>query len=460
MKVCFYMRDFLATALCKATRTALRITNRGGTALPGRLAMKVSPEILKSLGKDVEVLLVTGTNGKTTSARMLEQAFADTGKSYFSNKSGSNLIQGITSDFAVNTTFFGKSNKKYAVIECDEAASKEVIRLVKPKVILVTNVFRDQLDRFGEITHTLENIYTGLSNAPDATICLNADCSLTSSLAKRLPNKICFYGVDVPLYEKPAEEVSDALHCIECKNEYKYTYKTYGHLGGFYCENCGYKRQSCDVSVCSVLEQTPDYSRVVMNCNGEKSEVKINLPAGYNIYNAAGSVAALTAMGFSFGEAKSAIENFECGFGRMEKFDLGGRDMRMILIKNPAGCNQVLNYISSFNDKFVFALCINDKIADGTDISWLYDVDFEKLESFGDKLAGIYISGSRCYDMALRLKYTGINQDKIKILPDFDELIGELAIQSYPTVVVPTYTAMLEFRSKLLRKLGGKEFWR
>ena len=453
------IRTVLAISACKLTRLALRLLHRGGTALPGKVALRLCPDLLGRLGRDVQVLLVTGTNGKTTTARMLEQAFADAGLPCFANRSGSNLIQGITAEFAENATLTGRPKKKYAVIECDEAASKAVLGQLRPQVILVTNVFRDQLDRYGEITHTLESIYQGLSHVPEATLCLNADCSLTASLQRRLPNPVRFYGVNVPLYKDPVRELSDASHCLFCKTEYEYDLVTYGHLGSFRCPKCGYSRPLPQVAVTEVLEQTADGSRVRMLCDGAEALVHINLPAGYNIYHAVGAVAALTAMGFTLDAAVAAVGHFHCGFGRMEKFQLGSNPVRMILVKNPAGCNQVLNFLSSLDSPALFVICLNDNYADGTDVSWIYDVEFEKLLELGDRLTGVLVSGKRCWDMALRLKYAGIPKEKLQVIEDYDALIQAMARQSSPVIVMPTYTAMLDLRAKLSRVCGGKDFW-
>ena len=238
------LRAILAILLCKFLRFVSRVLHRGGTAMPGRFALKVCPNLLSILSHDVKTVAITGTNGKTTSSRMVEQAFADAGLSYFANRSGANLISGITTEFVMNSTLGGKPKKEYAVIECDEAAARRTFGQLRPKVVMVTNLFRDQLDRYGEVTHTLENIREGLKAVPDATLCLNADCSLTSSLAGNLPNRVVWFGIEqgaAPSRAKP--EISDATHCIRCKTEYEYDYITYGHLGGFRCPKCGYRRQ-------------------------------------------------------------------------------------------------------------------------------------------------------------------------------------------------------------------------
>lgn len=454
------IRVFLAVSACRLSIRLLRLIGRGGTALPGKIAIKICPDLLGYLAKDVKCVIITGTNGKTTTSRIVEEIFAESGTSYFANRSGANLINGITSAFIENSTLTGKPKKEYAVIECDEAASKEVCRLVNPEVVLVTNVFRDQLDRYGEVTHTLGNILIGIKNSPNAVVCLNADCSLTASIAGQVPNKVIFYGIDVPIYQNPVNEVSDAPHCIKCKHEYEYSYRTFGHLGGFCCPNCGYKRPEPQISVSGILNSGINSTTVSIKAFGDEDEFVINLPGGYNIYNAAGALAVSEAVGLKRAAAKSAIAGFSCGFGRMEQFDLGGHTARMILVKNPAGCNQVLNYLSGLSEKTVFVCCLNDNSADGKDVSWIWDVNFEKLAETVEFIPEIYVAGIRSADMAVRLKYAGIDESKLKIFgDDYSALINAMAGQPLPVVIMPTYTAMMDLRAKMSAVFGGKEFW-
>ena len=453
------LRVTLAILVCRLTRLLLRLLRRGGTALPGKAAIRVCPDLLRHLTADVQTVIVTGTNGKTTSSRMLEQLYINAQKPYFTNKSGSNLIQGITAEFAQNATLRGKPKKLFAVIECDEAASKQVCAYIDPKVLLVTNVFRDQLDRFGEVSTTLQSIRVGAQNAPSAVLCLNADDSLSASVADELPNKLVFYGVSTEIYQERADEPSDAIYCIRCKTEYQYDYITYGHLGGFRCPGCGYARREPDVAVMGIISQDADSQTVALRAFGEETELTVNLPGGYNIYNAAGVAAAGLALGFSLAEVKAAIAGFSCGFGRMEKLTLGDTETRIILVKNPAGCNQVLNYLSNIDGDALFAVCLNDRIADGTDVSWIWDVRFEQLLSLGERLRGILISGRRTDDMALRLKYAGLPPDKLRIYRSYGEVLEAIKAQSAACTIMPTYTAMMELRDILSKNYGLKEFW-
>ena len=213
------LKVFFAVLACKLSRVAIRLLGRGGTDFPGRIALKLCPNLLGELAKNVTTVIVTGTNGKTTTSRMIEQSWADAGISYFANKSGANLLSGVTAEFAMHASLFGKCRYTHALIESDEAAFKAISTFVDAKAVVVTNLFRDQLDRYGEVTHTLENIKIGISHSPNATLCLNADDSLCTSIHDDFENPVIFFGVNTPIYTSRVEELSDAPYCIRCKSE-------------------------------------------------------------------------------------------------------------------------------------------------------------------------------------------------------------------------------------------------
>ena len=421
-------RAFLAICLCRLLRGFSRLVHRGGTAMPGQWALRVCPNLLSILARGVKTVAITGTNGKTTTARMIEEGFARQGKNYFANRSGANLLSGITTEFVMNSTLFGKCKKEYAVIECDEAAAVKVFPQLKPQVVIVLNLFRDQLDRYGEVTHTLSNIRTALSSLPEPiTLCLNADCSLTASLADDLDHKARFFGIDkgaVPSGKK--SELSDASHCIRCKTEYEYDYITYGHLGGFRCPKCGYRRAEADYAVTDVAQQRADGSSIVIRADGKRYLAEVNLPALYNIYNAIAAIAAMTEMGITTEAAISAVASFKCGFGRMENFALGKGGAKVMLAKNPAGFNQLLSFLQNIPDKFVLVLCLNDRGADGTDISWIWDANFEELCNLAGTLEKVIVSGDRAADMAVRVKYAGVDPRFVTMEHDYERLVKEL----------------------------------
>lgn len=454
------LRIFFAILVCKLLRLLSRLLHRGGTAMPGRIACRICPDLLGALAKDVRTVAVTGTNGKTTCSRMIEEAFRDGGLDCFANRSGANLLSGVTTEFVMNATLFGRMRKKVAVIECDEAAARTVFGLLQPEVIVVTNLFRDQLDRYGEITHTLSNIRAGVRDVPGALLCLNADCSLTASLSlDGLPNPICWYGLEDITGADPAPSgLSDASHCIRCKAEYRYEYRTYAHLGGFCCPSCGYRRPATDYTVTKLWEMDDRQSRVTLSTPEGDVDVTVNLPAVYNIYNAAAAFAAARSFGVSEEACRQALGSFSCGFGRMENFPLGG-GTRMILVKNPAGCSQALEFLSRVQGDFVFAFCLNDRDADGTDISWIWDANFESLLPQAGRMARICVSGDRGAEMKLRLKYAGLPEERIEVFPTPEELTERLAGEELPIYVLPTYTAMLDLRKVIVHRCGGAEFW-
>ncbi len=448
-----------AIALCKGLRAFSRLVHKGGTAMPGRYALKVCPELLEIVSRNVKTVCVTGTNGKTTSARIIEEAFEKEGKRYFSNRSGANLISGITTEFVLNSTLSGKNRCEYAVIECDEGAAKAVFPQLKPRVVMVTNLFSDQLDRYGDVTHTLENIRTALEGTPETVMVLNADCALTASLAKSLDNPAVFYGINKGAApSKEQSEKADARHCIHCGTRLSYDYINYGHLGGYTCPKCGSTRPAPDYAVTAVTEQRMDRSRVELSIRGERHSAVINLPAMYNIYNAVGAMAAMEQMGLSMEGAKRALESFKCGFGRMEEFRLGSRGSRMMLVKNPAGCDQVIDFLGRIEESFNLVIALNDRTGDGRDISWVWDAEFEALSGM-DKLGRVIAAGDRAWDMALRLKYAGVPVEKIQVQQDYDAIVSWLEGQQEPAFLMPTYSAMMDMRAAIVRRIGGSDFW-
>ena len=347
----------------------------------------------------------------------------------------------------------------HALIEADEAALKFISKYVDAKVIVYTNIFRDQLDRYGEVTHTLGKLRIGAQNSPNAVLCLNADDSLITSLHNDVPNHVIFYGINTPLYETQVSELSDAPYCIKCKSEYEYDFVTYGHLGGYRCPRCGYARPRPDICVSKVVLSDEEHSEVVFRDGETEIPATVNLPGGYNIYNACAAMAAAKAMGLDLSRAAQSLSRFACGFGRMEKFEIGGTDVRMILIKNPAGCNQVLRFLTQRRAPFVFAACLNDRTQDGRDVSWIWDVAFERLTEMGDTLAEAYLSGTRAEDMALRFLYAGFPKEKLHVQKDYGKLMEEATAHKLPVFVMPTYTAMLALRSTISKTYGYKQFW-
>ena len=454
------IRTALAITACRASRALLRRLGKGGTNLPGEIALKICPDILKRLSEGVSVIIITGTNGKTTTARMVEQMLIDSGVSYFANKSGANLMAGITAEFAIHSSArSGKCKCDVALIESDEAALKYVCGFVDAKVIAVTNVFRDQLDRYGEVTHTVENIRLGMEKCPDAIVCLNADDPLSGGLGRTRSGRVSYYGVDVPVYRETFRETSDAAYCRICGGKLSYDYVTYAHLGGFRCPSCGAARPEPELRVTELSVSDGDHSLVTVTADGISHEISINLPGAYNIYNAVCALSVGRAFGLDHEVIATSLSSFEGGFGRLEDFKLGDTPARMILVKNPAGCDQAIHFLAESPVPLVMAFCLNDKAQDGKDISWIWDAGFENLKGLGDKLVRVYASGIRAEDMALRLYYAGIDPEKIVTEKDKNKLIDLLTEEKEKVIIVPTYTAMLSVRGLIAERFGYKEYW-
>lgn len=449
-----------SVAACKLTRAVLRRTGRGGTAIPGIVGLKVSKNILAAVSQGMKIVVVTGTNGKTTTCNMIEHALTSAGHDCLLNKSGANLLHGIASDLICSADWKGKARHEYAVLECDEAALKQVVPYIRPRAIVVTNLFSDQVDRYGGVQNTLKEIRTGVERSPKSVLVLNAEDPLSASLAIDVPNKVVWYGLDESVGTQGNVDLSDAGKCPKCGGDYSYDYNIYAHLGGFRCQKCGFSRQAPDVAVTSIKEKTSDGSVVHMR-PGKKApaqDVRIALPAVYNIYNAAASIAAIIALKLPASEAVDALSSARASFGRLETFDLQGNRLQMILVKNPAGCNQAFSYITGLGEEFSAVLCLNNRTGDGHDISWIETTDYEKLVR-DPHLKKLYAGGDCAKELLERLKKAGAADDILVPFSDYGALVEKLKEEQNPVFLLPNYTAMMELRDALSPETGARDFW-
>lgn len=435
--------------VCKATHCLLRLINKGGTALPGVLALKICPDILKLVAERVRTVAVTGTNGKTTSSRIIETALKNAGYAVMANRSGANLKSGITTEFIENLNFFGKPKCEWAVIECDEAACAQVLPDIRPEVLLVTNLFRDQLDRYGTVTKPRDCIVRGLNGTPETVLCVNADCPMAASIAEKTENKTVYFGSESG--KKTKVESGEDTSCPICGGKLHFYGISYANLGKFKCGKCGFSRQDTAFSAAEILND-----KSVVFKLGDKTEVCTPaLPGLYNVYNSLGALAAACTAGVNEHSAVKAVSDFDCGFGRMERFEIGKTSARMILIKNAAAADQTLEYLKSVREKISIAFIINNRIADGTDISWIDDADLARLKTMRS-LKQIYLLGDMADTMRSRLERENI---ECKVLNGYDQLIGKIKNEENKVFLLPTYTAMLELRQRLVKEFGGKNFW-
>lgn len=453
-------RATIAVWAGKFTTKLLRLAGSGGTSLPGKVVLKICPDILGHLAKDVKIICVTGTNGKTTTCHIIRDMIEAEGKTVFCNDAGANLLGGVVSAFVGAATLGGKINTDYALLECDEAALKSIVehfgRLDVTAV--VTNVFRDQLDRYGEVLTTVNKIRAGLSKLPNVKLVLNADCSLTSSLSDLSHSEIHYFGVNGPLYEGTSSDISDAVYCIHCKTKYQYHYHTFGHLGGFYCEKCGYHRQEPEVALTKVIEWKDASSVIAMDVFGEKVEAEVMLPGGYNLYNALAATEVAHLLGLPNEQIVKVLGGLTTHFGRMEQVMLNNAPLHLVLVKNPAGFNEVLQFLIQQRPTGNIVFGLNDNYADGKDISWIYDVEFERLTQAASGAKHFYFTGKRAYDMQLRLKYADFDTTKFSVEKDYKTLITQLQQSGQETFLVLSYTCMLEFRDKLAEFVPLKKY--
>ena len=447
------IKTIISILSAKFTLFLTKTILKGGTTFPGRVALKIDKNILSKISKGYKVILVTGTNGKTTTTSMIYNIIKESGHPVITNNTGANLFPGIVTTFVDSFKFGSKVKDNYAVIEVDEANLKYITEYITPEVITVTNLFRDQLDRYGEVYTTLNKILEGIYNVPETTLVLNGDESLLGKLD--LKNPVHFYGFDKAVNDNKTIEINaDAKFCKFCKTPYEYNFVTYNHLGDFYCPNCGYKRSDLMYAVTDIIDINADSSTIKFN----DLEVSINQSGTYNIYNGLCAYSIAKELGIDDSVIKKSLENQSSSFGRQETINIEGKDVKIFLVKNPAGYNQSLDTICLNKERFAAAFLLNDNYADGQDVSWIWDVDFEKLTE--TNIDEVYISGLRAYDMAVRLKTAGLNPNKFVIEEQYEALTEAIKNGRCDKLyILATYTAMINYRKYLHSKGYIKNLW-
>ena len=462
------IRSAFAVMAGKLTAKMLHIMGRGATSLPGVVMLKICPNVLGAMAKDIKVICVTGTNGKTTTCHAITDMIEANGYTALTNSAGANMLGGVVSCFMNAATLTGKVKRDYAVLECDEASLRHITKSFGSLdvTVVVTNVFRDQLDRYGEVLTTLDLIEQGLAHIPQADLVLNADCSLTSSLAFSTKHKsVTFFGVNTSFDEQSSTDISDAVYCIKCKTKYKYRTHTFGHLGDFYCENCGYHRVKPLIAVEKVNSFNAASADVQMSIEGREYGAKITLPGAYNVYNGLAAASIGKVIGLDDKKIIDSMSKLTTPFGRMEHIALGDKGVEIILVKNPAGFNEVISFLTAHctaDDDILFGL--NDNSADGTDVSWIWDVEFEKLSERIAEIDGkeqtFFFTGKRGEDLEVRLKYAGFDTERFKLDKDYRTLIQTIKGTGRHTYMVLSYTVMLAFRDKLGEVVELKKYAR
>lgn len=433
------IRSHFAAGVGRFSYWFLHTFRNGGSSLPGKLTLKLDPQILQQYAKKYDLVIITGTNGKTLTTALTVRVLREKYHDVLTNPTGSNMIQGIV------TTFIRapKPQKKgLAVLEVDEANVVKVCQYITPKVFVFTNLFRDQMDRYGEIYTTYAKILRGVKLAPKATIIANGDEQLFNS--KDLPNPVIYYGFN---HEKKQKELkapanTDGLLCPKCHHILRYHLRTYANLGDYFCPHCGFHRPELKYQVTKIVKRTPNDS--TFEIDGQQYRIAIG--GMYNIYNALAAYAVGRFFGVSQAEIKDAFESDERIFGRQERIKIGDHDVTLILVKNPVGLNQVLDMILTDPQPFSFACLLNANYADGIDTSWIWDGQFERLKDHN--IPQFMTGGERYKDITTRLKMAGI--DDMWQEPDLSKVIEK--IKQMPTkhvYVLATYTAVLQLRHQM-----------
>jgi len=435
----------------------------GGSALPGFVALKIDPNLIQKLTSNIPNgnIIITGTNGKTTTAKYLGQILKLSGLKIIFNKSGSNLLRGIASSLIENSSLTGKVDADIGLFEIDEATMPKATLALNPKYILITNLFRDQLDRYGELDTTAAIIGKSLTHLSGSQIILNADDPLIASLKSYVNNfsSVSYFGLEEEKYQARSNASFDSKDCVLCGNELIFSKRYFGHLGSYNCPKCETKRPTpCYVANNITLNGLKEASLSL----GHKNiffTTNLKLSGLYNIYNALSAYSLSKILQIPDETIKMALENMSAAFGRMEKVYFKEKEIYLLLIKNPIGFSQVLETLSTDSNAKNFVFCLNDNFADGTDISWIWDADIEVLSK---NFKQIICSGTRAEDMALRLKYADLDLSKIKITHNLIDALNEATenLNSKEILyIMPTYTAMLEIRNYLTAQGSVNGFW-
>jgi UDP-N-acetylmuramyl tripeptide synthase len=446
------MRLAAEIAAARAIASLSRLVGAGaGMTVPGKLLSKLDPGAIDRLAARLPAgaAAVSATNGKTTTSAMAAEILRPRFR-LAHNRSGANLVSGVAS------TLLSSDGAELGLLEVDEAALPEVLRRVRPRAVLLANLFRDQLDRYGELELIAERWRQAVGALPAGTaVVLHADDPQVGSLGGSV-----YYGLDDPSVARPSlQHAADSKYCIRCGTPYGYRAAYVGHLGDYRCPSCGHARPALDLCARSIELEGLERAAFDLVAPEGTRRVELALPGLYNVYNALGAAALARALGSSLDEIVDGLGRFSAAFGRFERIAVDGKQLVLLLIKNPAGANEAVRTLVEGRPPRVAVVALNDAIADGRDVSWIWDVDFEPLLAGLDRVVA---AGSRAAELALRFKYGGLDEASIEVEADLARALDrglQLTPDGGELVVLPTYTAMLGLQRIVAARGLTKPYW-
>jgi UDP-N-acetylmuramyl tripeptide synthase len=432
-------------AAARAAGALSRRTGRGGTSLPGKLLMRLEPRAISRLASRLDrgSAVISATNGKTTTAAMVAGILERAGARLVHNRAGANMAGGVAT-----ALLDGPRDADTGLFEVDEFWLGQVVDELQPRALLLANLFRDQLDRYGELD-TIADRWAQVAATTGAALVLNADDPTVADLGRG--SSPTHFGVEDDAMALAAmQHASDAKHCRRCGAPYVYDAVYLGHLGRYHCESCGAARPEPQVAARGIALEGVRGARFTLSTPDGEREIALPLPGLYNVYNALGAAALSMQLGATLDQVAAGLASVSPAFGRAETLRVGGRDLSILLIKNPAGANEVLRTLVLEDGEHDLLCVLNDNIADGRDVSWVWDADFEVL---APRVRHATCSGTRAAEMALRLKYAGMPAERLVVEPGLDAgLDRALRAGEGPLYALPTYTAMLALREALVAR--------
>jgi UDP-N-acetylmuramyl tripeptide synthase len=456
------MRDVLLDAKLAAARAVAslsRTAGRGGTSLPGKVLMRLDRRAISELSARLPQgsAIVSATNGKTTTAAMVASILGHARISAVHNRAGANMAGGVASALLAAVHNHGIDGE-LGLFEVDEFWLDRLAPELHPRAILLGNLFRDQLDRYGELESIADRWAAAVTALPHAALVLNADDPLVADLGRHTA-RVSYFGVEDSSVAVPEmQHASDSKHCRRCGAAYTYDAVYMGHLGRYHCPSCGQQRPRPAVAAERIVLSGTRSSSFVLRTPQGDGEVTLPLPGLYNVYNALGAAALCLELGIDVRTVVAGLESVTAAFGRAETVQIGSVEVQVLLVKNPAGANEILRTLALEPEGLELLAVLNDRTADGRDISWVWDADFEVLAG---RVRQVTCSGTRAAELALRLKYAGVPVDRLKVTPQLGAALDE-AIDGAPAgrlFVLPTYTALLELRAVLASRGHVRQFW-